>query len=228
MKQILGSVAECTVPEKILLAALELEQQGQSPFSAEALVVSSWQKYPSTFGLKGYADQYPDSNKVLTSIMGVRGLAGRGWLAKVGQKLYTLTRDGRQIVRRLQDGGDAPAAPAGVKLSRDHEKMLASLWSSSAVEKYTEGRKPELTFADACAFWNVNESMSGPAVKAQLEAQRGQFAELERLLSAGDTSLSSGRSVSAEDIQQLAEISHYLQERFSRHLNLLRSRAVRS
>src|SRR5580692_4285000 len=95
------TVVECTVPEKILIAASELEQHGQSPFSAEALIVASWQKFPRTFGLKGYADQYPDSNKVLTSIMGEKGLAKRGWLVKMGQKLYALTRDGRQVVRRL-------------------------------------------------------------------------------------------------------------------------------
>ncbi len=226
MKSSLGSVAECTVPEKILLAALELEQQGESPFSAESLVVASWQKYPKTFGLKGFADQYPDSNKVLTSIMGVKGLAGRGWLAKVGQKMYTLTKDGRQIVRRLQHGGEAPVVQ-GTKVSREQEKFLLGLWAGSAVEKFLEGRKPELTFADACAFWGVNESMNGPAVKAQLDHQRATFSELARTLTGGDATLSSGRSVSVEDVQQLEKISHYLEERFSRHLNLLRSRAVR-
>ena len=51
-----NTIAECTVPEKILLAAFQLEEAGQSPFSAEALIVSAWQKYPRTFGLKGYDD----------------------------------------------------------------------------------------------------------------------------------------------------------------------------
>src|SRR5216683_468758 len=90
-------VTECTVPEKILLAAYQLEEQGQSPFSAEALIVSSWQKFPRTFGLKGYTDLYPDSNKILSSIMGEKGLARRGWLVKMGQKLYSLTNAGRQV-----------------------------------------------------------------------------------------------------------------------------------
>jgi len=79
-----------------LLAADQLEKQGQSPFSAEALIVAAWQHSPRTFGLKGYTDQYPDSNKVLSSIMGEKGLARRGWLAKMGQKLYALTREGRR------------------------------------------------------------------------------------------------------------------------------------
>ena len=48
--------------------------------------MAAWQKFPKTFGLKGYTDQYPDSNKILSSIMGEKGLAGRGWLVKMGQK----------------------------------------------------------------------------------------------------------------------------------------------
>ena len=75
-----NKLAECTLPEKILLAGFELEEQGQSPFSAEALIVAAWQKYPRTFGLKGYEELYPDSNKVLAGIMGEKGLPKRGWM----------------------------------------------------------------------------------------------------------------------------------------------------
>ena len=109
----MSTVVDCTVPEMILLAAWDLEQQGQSPFSAESLIVTAWLRFPRAFGLKGYADQYPDSNKVLTAIMGEKGLARKGWLAKMGQKLYSLTREGRNVVRRLQQGEEPPAAPRG-------------------------------------------------------------------------------------------------------------------
>src|SRR5215510_9705054 len=125
-----NSVADCTVPEKILLAAFALEEAGESPFTAEALVVSAWKKYPVTFGLKNFAEQYPDSNKVLASIMGERGLARRGWLSKVGQKLYALTREGRQAVRRLHRADESPAAEAStgpVKLGREQERFLQAL-----------------------------------------------------------------------------------------------------
>ena len=74
------NIADCTVMEKILLAAHQLEQEGQSPFSAEALIVTSWQKFPKTFGLKGYADQYPDSNKVLSSIW-----VSAGWPSRLAR-----------------------------------------------------------------------------------------------------------------------------------------------
>jgi hypothetical protein len=222
-------VAECTVPEKILLAAHQLEQEGESPFSAEALIVTSWQKFPKTFGLKGYADLYPDSNKVLSSIMGVKGLANRGWLEKKGQKLYSLTRDGRHTVKELMEGGEPVANKRGnPRLTRDQERFLLRQFDSDAVEKYTEGRKPELRFPDACHFWDISErDMSPETVSNRLTKLRGNLADIGRVLGHGDTELSNGRYVSGEDVSKLMEVHQYLEEKFIRQLKLLRSRAER-
>jgi hypothetical protein len=222
------NVAECTVPEKILLAAHYLEEQGQSPFSAEALIVASWQKFPRTFGLKGYTDQYPDSNKVLSSIMGERGLTRRGWLAKMGQKLYALTREGQQVVLRLQEGGEPPPVTAPVRIQRDLEKQLLALFSSFAVTKFEEGLKEELTFADACRFWGITENLHGEALQARLDRTRSILSDVERTIGAGSAELSNGRSVSKDDLNLLMAVHEYLAERFQRHLSLLRTRAARN
>jgi hypothetical protein len=221
-------VADCTVPEKILLAASQLEDQGQSPFSAEALVVAAWQKFPRTFGLKGYSDQYPDSNKVLTSIMGEKGLARRGWLAKMGQKLYSLTREGRNTVRSLLEGeeSDAPT-PAPTRLTKEQEKFLLNLFSTTAVEKYQQGLKQELTFADACRFWNVTENLRGQAVDARLDRLRDGLTEAETLIGDEGVDLSNGRNVSSSDLRLLRKVDEHLMERFSRHLTLVRNRSDR-
>jgi hypothetical protein len=220
-----NTVAELTVPEKILLAAEQLEEQGQSPFSAEALIVGSWQKFPKTFGLKGYADQYPDSNKVLSCIMGERGLTRRGWLSKMGQKLYTLTREGKNVVARLKTGGEPPARGPAVKLARDQEKYLLGLFASSAVQKFEEGLRGELTFADACRFWGITENLHGEALTARLDRLRATLAEIDRLVGNGSAELTNGRSISKEDLDLVAGVHEYLEERFARHLSLLRNRA---
>src|SRR5271157_2753617 len=142
MGPMVNIVLDTTLPEKILLAAFQLEEAGQSPFSAEALIVGSWQQYPQTFGLKGYAEQYPDSNKILSSIMGEKGLARRGWLVKMGQKMYALTREGRNVVRKVQHDGDDPHAAGGVlKLNKDQEKFVLAWLDSTAVQKFEENRK---------------------------------------------------------------------------------------
>jgi hypothetical protein len=220
-----NTVADLTVPEKILLAAQQLDDRGQSPFSAEALIVASWQKFPKTFGLKGYADQYPDSNKVLSCIMGERGLTRRGWLAKMGQKLYCLTREGKQVVIRLQTGGEPP--PPGqsqpVRMTRDQEKFLLGLFGSSAVQKFEEGLKDELTFADASRFWGT-EDLRGEALSSKLDKIRVTLTDVDRILSNGNAELTNGRSISKEDLSLLIAVHEYLQDRFSRHLSLLRNR----
>jgi hypothetical protein len=223
------NIAECTVPEKILLAAFELEEAGQSPFSAEALIVSAWQKFPRSFGLKGYDEQYPDSNKVLTSIMGEKGLARRGWLAKMGQKLYSLTRDGKQVVRRLLQGEEEqPAAPvAPVKFSKEQDKFLQGLLASSAYEKFQDDRQKELTFADACRYWGITENMQADILDARLDHFEATLSQIERQMGLAGATLGNGRSVSVDDTGLLAEIHTFLQQRFARHLTLLRNRTGR-
>jgi hypothetical protein len=224
-----NTATELTVSEMILLAAMNLEEHGESPFSAEALIVASWQKYPRTFGLKGYADQYPDSNKVLASIMGQKGLARRNWLVKMGQKLYSLTREGREAVRQLLRGEEVTAPVAEtVTLVRDQEKFLQGLFASTALQKFQEGRKQELTFADACRYWGITENLRGDVLDARMDRFRDHLADVKRALGNASATLSNGRSVEPDDVSQLGQVHTYLYERFSRHLNLLRTRSIRN
>jgi hypothetical protein len=222
-----NTIADCTVPEKILLAAFQLEEAGQSPFSAETLIVSVWQQFPRTFGLKGYADQYPDSNKVLSSLMGEKGLARRGWLNKMGQKLYALTREGRQLVRRLRNDEPAPLPTENVKLPRDQDKLLQTLFASTAVRKYQDNRKPELTFADACRFWSITENLQGAALDDRLASVRATLGDIERTVGKSKTVLSDGRLLTGDDANMLCDLHIYLEDRFARHLTLLRNRVAR-
>jgi hypothetical protein len=224
-----NTVVEYTVPEKILLSAFELEEQGQSPFSAEALIVSAWQKYPRTFGLKGYAEQFPDSNKVLATIMGEKGLARRGWLVKMGQKLYALSHEGRRSVRRLLQGGEPEPVKSDrpIKLAKEHDKLLQGLFVTSAYDKFREGRKQEMTFADACRFWNITDNLPAEILDARLDHLRAALAEIEQQIGSGSADLSDGHNIMGDDIAQLGEIHNQLSQRFSRHLTLLRNRAAR-
>src|SRR5262249_47699670 len=147
------------------------------------LIVASWQRFPSTFGLKGFMEKYPDSNKILSSIMGEKGLARRGWLVKMGQKLYAMTREGRNVVRRVMDQEEEPLATGGVqRMNREHERFLKSLFDSSAVQKFEDNRKHEVVFADATRFWNITENMKGEQLDDKLEEMDQTLAELDRVL----------------------------------------------
>src|SRR3954464_3956437 len=97
---------EFTLSEMILIAAHKLQTQGQTQFSAEELTVASWEEFPDSFGLKGFVRVHPDSNRVLASIMGERGLVRRGWLVKNAQKSYSLSPEGQRMVRKIVEGDD--------------------------------------------------------------------------------------------------------------------------
>jgi hypothetical protein len=218
-------LAEYTASEKILLAAEHLDKQGQSPFTAETLIVAAWRQFPETFGLRGYVDKYPDSNKVLASIMGEKGLARRGWLIKMGKKEYALTKDGRRIIARLLQKEEEDLPAKTIRLPRDKERLLLTLLDSTAVRKFDEGRKNELGSADAFRFWNINQNLRGEAVDNQLKEVSDLLRELEQELANADAELATGRVVTASDVRVLSNYHRWMEERFSTHLNLLRSRS---
>ncbi len=221
----MNTLLETTLSEKILLAASALEEAGQSPFSAEALIVAVWQAHPRTFGLKGYADLYPDSNKVLAGLMGERGLNKRGLLMKMGQKLYALTREGKSAVRRLTEEATQVEPVTGSRpLSPEQEAFLRETLGSSAVQKFRANKRAEITFPDACRFWNIGEGIVGDLVDRTLDQFRLLLREIESRIGFGQTTLSDGRSVNADDIEVLSDLDGYLDDRFARHLTLLRTR----
>jgi hypothetical protein len=217
------TVAEFTASEKILLAADHLDRQGRAPFTAETLVVASWRQFPETFGLRGYVDQHPDSNKVLSSIMGEKGLARRGWLVKMGKKEYALTREGRRVVARLLQQ-EEPEPAKTVRLPRDKERLLVSLLDSTALRKVEEGRKNELSSADAWRFWDITQNLRGEAVDEHLRRVEHFLNELERETAQADLELAGGRVITAGDVRVLANVHRFMLDRFAQHLKLLRSR----
>ncbi len=215
---------DLTLPEMILLAAYKLEQQGHSPFSAEDLIVAAWKEFPNAFGLRGYADQYPDANRVLSAIMGERGLAKRGWLAKVGQKLYSVSREGQRIAKRILEGQEPEEEPpASQRLSREQQKLLLHLLDSSAVDKYVTGQTFDLTFAEACKFWDLGDQTSGEAVDRKLKAIESLLDAAHELASHHGLVIQQ-REITESDLELLKKVHRHLKERFSRHLMLVRSR----
>lgn len=227
----MNAVAELTVSQKILLAAHRLEEQGNTPFSAEALIVASWQDSPRTFGLKGFAEQHPDSNKVLSCIMGERGLARRGWLVKMGQKLYALSRQGKEEARRVLSGDttDMPRrrSLARIQVPKDLEAHLVGLFTATAFRRYEEGMKREITYKDAARFWNLPETAHGEAVDAALARLPATLEAVENLLIGETIELSNGQSVSQDDLKSLAAVHQFLQTQFARHLAQQRDRVRR-
>jgi len=224
-------LAEHTVTQKVILAAHGLEKEGQSPFSAEALIVACWKANKKTFGLKGFAETYPDSNRVLAVIMGERGLARQGWLTKEGVKLYTLSERGRKEADRIASGGEAPPRvkaerprASATKISRESEKFILRISTTTAVRRYRTGAKYEITFRDAAAFWGIIDPADLPAVRKAAALVPEELTRAEDLFTGDKLVLSNGQLVTREEMKMIAAVHTFLSEQFARQLDLSRNR----
>jgi hypothetical protein len=222
------AIADLTVSQKILLAAHKLEEQGHTPFTAEALTVAAWKDSPRTFGLRGFEAEYPNNNQVLACIMGERGLAKRGWLVKVGAKLYSLSRQGKEEARRVLAGDDSPLpkrrALAKIQVPKELEQQLVNLFTTTAFRRFEEGMKREITYRDAARFWGLAENAHGDQVDQTLGKVPTLLAQVEQLLIGESIDLSNGQSVSQADLKSLANVHKFLADQFSRNLNQQRER----
>lgn len=155
-----------TVPQRILMSLhrLESEQKKPAPITANELVVAAWQDSPEQFGLEGFLNQFPDSNRALAAIMGERGLVRRGWIDKVGQKQYRLGAPGREEVECIQQG--KISGPDGqkrrlnrIEVPAEVRPTLEKLMSSSVLHRWRSGG-PALAFIkgpDVLAFLDLAE-----------------------------------------------------------------------
>jgi hypothetical protein len=225
--------AGLTVSQKILLAAADLEARGFVPFTAAALTIAAWKIDAKTFGLRGFEAAHPDNNRVECCVMGERGLARRGWLVKVGQKLYQLSRQGKDEAGRIRSGdGSEVSLPKRralmkIQVPRDLETQLVALFTTTAFRRYEEGMKREITYRDACRFWGMADNATGDAVDQQLSVVPRTLAAVEQCLVGYSVELSNGQSVNAEDLKSLGSVHHWLVTQFARNLHQQRERRGR-
>jgi len=212
-----------SVSDKLLLAAYRCEQSGKQPFTAEDLVVSAWQCFPDTFGLKGYADArgkllYPDSNRVFAEIMGSKPIRKRGLLVKTGRKLYELTGSGRSLASRLgvaNASEDRVEVGGKVGLDRRLEAELRRLLSSRAAQKVDNEQVDTLTFHNACVFWRITPQSSAIELRGRHSDLEDVLRRLREGIRAGGRLEHGGPVVSPSSVDLLEKTHLVLTERFS-------------
>ena len=104
------------------------------------------------------------------------------------------------------------------------ERFVLDLLDCTAVQKIEGNRPAELTFADACRFWGVNENTKPDQFAERLSWVIKNLTELNRVHTATTALPISGRVLSVDQIRMLLSTFFHLEKRFERHLNLLRGR----
>ena len=219
-----------TVPEKLLISALEARKHSAT-FTAEDLIVQAWRLYPDTFGLSGYSDKYPDSNRVLTNIMGTKGMRGKGWLRKVGEKQYRLTSaglsDGEALLRGNPDTAGQPSNYLRAELDRQTAAAFNRLLTTGAAKKALENRPDTVSFHDACGFWDITTRSNANTLNTRLaDATVLLDRATEVLVGKSDSEglkLPSGL-ITKGQIKILRDLHVEMQQRFKTELDIIRRR----
>jgi hypothetical protein len=184
-------------------------------FSAEELVVAVW-KQDKSFGLHGYTDLYPNSNKVLAALMGEKGLTRRGYFKKVGPKMYSLTPEGKALV--IPTNGKV----LRLRANKELEGKFLGYFDSPTRHK-VETSPATVALVDALNFWGFKHESKN--INQKLVAVNECLSALEALLrEQEDVILSNGLALALKDIQGVRRTHEWLQEKFRRHLNLLINR----
>ena len=215
-----------TVDEKILECALALDVE-KGTFNAEDLVVRCWERFPDTFGLQGYADRYPDSNRILKKIMGGEGLRGKGWLRKVGEKKYRVTEVARQTVKARETPSQKETHRRASTISRETIEILERIFNSRAIQKFRV-RLP-ITFGDLSSFWNISPRSNAYHLNIAIRETETALASVEEALNAhangGLVLPGNSTSITRSDLVVARSLQSFLKQNFTRELEVIRERS---
>src|SRR5262245_20022630 len=103
-----------TASETVLLAAADLTAAGKLEFSEWDLTVAAWALDRLRFGLRGYAQSYPDHKRVMMEIMGQKASnpVQQKFMEKIRPNIYRLTPLGKAVAAQIRAGDSLPEKPA--------------------------------------------------------------------------------------------------------------------
>jgi hypothetical protein len=214
--------------EKLLIAAGSLAAKERATFSAEDLVVEAWRLFPTDFSLKGYAD-HPDSNLVLTQVMGKRApLIVRGWVEKVGAKQYRLTAKGADDLETIQ--GSTNEAASQIRIERPLEQTLGPLLTSAAYQLWREGHSDEITFYHFSRFASLSAGDKWQKVVGKLKQVAFLVDQATKMGASGESvRIHHGKRnyvFSSEDLFELANMFRFLQQKFKEEMRAWEAHAM--
>lgn len=214
--------------EKILVAALYLEQEDVLAYLQDILILKSWNLYPEDFGMKFHA-QYPDTNRVIACLCGKRGIIQRGWLSKNPDNLkLSLTDEGRKIALKFMPKEVIPTLP----ISEDLNDFLQQVLGSEAFKiYYLTHQETEITFRQAFQFWGIptGTMTDGKAIQKGLEEFRINLDKIRVIfLETKEVVLNDSRPVGMDEISHIVELNNLLHNRMGKLIdNLIRRSTVR-
>jgi hypothetical protein len=163
-------------PEKILLAMGELSDYATKSLSYEDIVVKSWQLFPQEFGLRNYADRYPDASDAHKPLYGRLKTTG---MVQSGNKKFKLTSKAIEyltgLTTKVESKGKSKAKKVGataIRLSRNIELELERIQQTEAFKLFNSGDSDQILDTDFFAYL-------GATVRTKKQEFLGKLATVE-------------------------------------------------
>jgi hypothetical protein len=171
-----------TLNDIVLLASMELsEGDVNHAFTAEELLLKSWEIDKHAFGLRGYENDHPDSNILYTKLMGKLGLVRTGYLKKIGEKTYTITEAGLSIASAIRPISNETK----IKIERRLYEIIIKIINHQIFIKWLEssGEEPK-KFRDAMWFWGIAPGTPPKIAKGRISVIELSLQEAKKLADA--------------------------------------------
>ncbi len=169
-----------TASESVLLAADDLTTAGNQEFSEWDLTVAAWSRDRFRFGLRGYAQSYPDHKRVMMEIMGQKPSSPviQRFMIKVRPNYYRLTPLGKTAASRLRGVVAAPTpqvTPTEPKPStqpvtvKELYEMASALVARPEFRRWQDNPEEPREWGAAAAFLGLTarDSKADPVERAE-------------------------------------------------------------
>jgi len=212
-----------TLAEKVLLAAFKCaDGLTDKSFTAEALSVQAWKMDRNAFGLRGFENEYPDSNKLFKSIDSKGGLVAKALITKVGDRTFKVTAAGLAQAAALQ-----PAEEDFRKPDRGLAAEVNKIISHPVFREWVTDQAKPAKFYGAGHFWGIAPGTPPRVIRDRLKHIEVTLrTAIDYLNRSGTDVLCGDRDqviADRRDIQRCIEFHDALKERFARELSLLSS-----
>ncbi len=215
-----------SLKEKILVAAVEgTHGNCDLTFAMEDLVVWAWKREKQTWGLRGYEEIFPDSDKIQKELgsrgVGLKGVLDLGWLDRVGKRVYRLTSVGLATFAAFENVEQSLQQKAGRELEAEVTKIL----EHPVFRDWLKDNNKPKHFREAGHFWGIAPGTPKRTVRERVERIDKTLDAALRFLNDKNTNeiiASRGKILfERNDISRCKSFQETLRFRFSRDLSAL-------
>jgi hypothetical protein len=209
---------------QVLLAAVDCSDGDlDKTFTAEDLLIRAWERNKTAWGLAGYEQDHPDSERICRELnaRGTSGLVGQGLLEQVSALVFRLTPAGLAAASELNPDD----MKVREKASRVLQEQIKAILGHAVFRAWLEDPSTPKSFHKVGGFWGI-----APGTPPRVARERVAFVEVtlraaEALLITRDVQTISdqrGRALfDHQDIQRCLEFQRTMKERFARELQRL-------